>query len=156
VPDRRTASVEISSVVTASPEQVWARAATLEGVNDELFPVLRMTAPRGLRLDAADVPLGRVWLRSRLLLGGRIPVGRSDLTLLRVDATGFLERSPMTGMALWEHERTLEPHAGGCLVRDRLRARTRVPLPAALVGLVVGTLFRHRHRRLAAAFSPPG
>jgi hypothetical protein len=95
-----------------------------------------------------------VWLRSRLLLGGRLPVGHSDLTLLRVTpGRGFLERSPMTGMRVWEHERTIEDAPGGCRVQDRIRARTLVPLPAPLVAAVVRALFRHRHRRLTGFFA---
>ena len=147
-----TATVEVASVVAADPAAVWARITTLDGVNAELMPLLRMTAPQGARLD--DAPLDRAWFRSRLLLAGRLPVGVSHLTLVRVDpGRGFLERSPMTGMAVWEHERTLEADASGTLVRDRLLARPRLPVPAPVVAWLVRALFEHRHRRLRRAFS---
>lgn len=144
-------SVEVTSVVPAPPAAVWARVTTLDGVNAELWPLLRMTAPPGVTLD--DAPLDRPYFRSRLLLGGRVPIGVSHLTLVHVDpGRGFLERSPMTGMAVWEHERTLEAHGDGTLVRDRLRGRTRVAVPAPVVAAVVRAFFTHRHRRLRRAF----
>jgi hypothetical protein len=150
----RAAQVTVSASLPVPAATVWERVTTLDGVNHELAPLLRMTAPPGVALDLSDAPPGRVWLRSRLLLGGRLPVGHSDLTLLRVTpGRGFLERSPMTGMRLWQHERTIEDLPGGCHVQDRLRARTVVPVPAPLVAAVVRALFRHRHRRLARLFA---
>ena len=34
-------SFRVSSVLHASPEAVWARATTIEGVNAELMPIAR-------------------------------------------------------------------------------------------------------------------
>ena len=56
-------------IVTASqlrerPEAVWARVASLEGINHELGPWMRMTAPRGAELTPEGAPLGRRWFRS--------------------------------------------------------------------------------------------
>ena len=151
-----------SSVVGASPEAVWRRVSSFEGVNDELRPVLRMTAPRHLRaLDPAEVPLGERLFRSWVLLFGVLPFDYDDLTLVRIDpGRGFLERSKMLSQRLWEHERTLQPAAGGCRVTDRLRFEPRVPGTGALSAAFVRRVFRHRHRRLRRRFGsatpPPG
>ena len=145
--------VEVASRLDAPPAAVWARAATLDGVNDELRPLLRMTAPSGARLDGPDVPLGRRWFRSWLLLGGVLPVDYDDLTLAEVrPGEGFRERSAMLSLRRWEHDRTLSADGDGTLVVDRLRAQPRVPVPAAVPRALIGAVFRHRHRRLRRRF----
>jgi hypothetical protein len=48
--------VLIASELPARPEAVWSRVASFEGVNDELRPWLRMTAPlRGAAAMSAFV-----------------------------------------------------------------------------------------------------
>jgi len=49
----------MESHLSAPPAAVWERVSTFEGINHELGPVLRMTAPASVRsLDPADVVLG--------------------------------------------------------------------------------------------------
>jgi hypothetical protein len=142
---------------------MWRRATELEGVNYELGPIFRMTVPRGMRgATIADlepgVPVGRSWL----LLGGVLPVDYDDLCLAEIEPPRrFLERSQMATMAIWEHERTIEPLGPeACLVTDRLGFALRrlpgaVPGAGGLARRTVGALFRHRHKRLLAAHGPP-
>ena len=47
---RLSASVELG----LPPDALWASICRLEGVNYELAPILRMTAPRGLRSATID------------------------------------------------------------------------------------------------------
>jgi ligand-binding SRPBCC domain-containing protein len=150
-------SVTRSVALAAPAEHVWERATTMEGVNAELRPLLRMTVPRGLS-DAtiADlepgVPAGRSWL----LLGGLIPAGYDDLCLEVIDPPRrFLERSRMSSMEVWQHERAISPRpGGGCVLTDSLTFGLRGPL-ARIPGLealsvrIVRSLFAYRHRRLA-------
>ena len=86
-----------------------------------------------------------------MLLFGLVPFDYDDLTLVEVwPGRGFLERSSMLSMRVWEHERTIEVAAeGGCVVRDRLSFEPGLPVP---LGFVVRALFRHRHRRLRRLF----
>lgn len=155
---RPTRSVSRSVALAAPAERVWKRAARIEGVNAELRPILRMTAPRRLRGASIEdlevgVPAGRSWL----LLGGVLPVDYDDLCLAELDPPRrFLERSRMASMDLWQHERSVSPHGeGACAVTDTLTFRLRRPLAAApgamaLAERIVGALFSHRHRRLVA------
>ena len=39
--------VVTATELRAPPEEVWARVTSLEGINYELSPWMRMTAPRG-------------------------------------------------------------------------------------------------------------
>lgn len=149
---RRRGEFRVSSVLAAPADRVLARALSAEGINDELGPFLRMTVPPGLDdLDLTSVrpgPLGRSWI----LLFGLLPVDYDEIGLERVDGRGFLERSTMLSQRLWEHERTIEPAPGGCLVSDRIAWEPRPPLPGGLLRPLFGAVFRHRHRRLRRHF----
>lgn len=149
-------SVEQSSALGRAAADVWARAVTEEGINDELRPLLRMTMPRGLRgktIDAIEAgePLG--W--SLILLGGLLPVDYDDLCLAELGpGRRFLERSRTLAFTVWQHERIVEPDGErACRVTDRLGFELRSSLAwfpgmAWLARTIVGALFRHRHRRL--------
>ena len=115
--------VEQESVLAAPPDAVWARVSTFEGINDELRPLMRMTAPARVRaLDPAEVVLGERIFRSWILLFGLIPIDYDDLSLIALEpGRGFHERSTMLSMRAWEHERWLEADGDGrCRLSDRL------------------------------------
>jgi hypothetical protein len=142
-------TLEFRSRLAAPWQQVWAAATSFEGINDELRPLLRMTAPPGLRgLGMESVTLGTPLLTSTLLLGGWLPVDRMRLTLVALEAGRFVERSRLLSMSLWQHERQVRGLASGCEVTDRLWLAPRVPGTGPLLRFFVRTLFRHRHRRL--------
>ena len=147
--------VERTTRIAAPAKRVWERITTIEGVNHELGPWLRMTVPRAardLRLD--DVQLGRPVGRSWLLLAGVLPVDFDAVTLVeRGPGFRFLERSPMGSMRFWQHERVVEPDGpGACRVTDRLEFEPRLPAARRLAAGIVARLFAHRHRRLARWF----
>jgi ligand-binding SRPBCC domain-containing protein len=152
-----------ASTLPAAAEDVWARAVTPEGINDELRPLLRMTMPRSLRGGTiSEVPLGEPLGRSWILLFGLVPVDYDDLGLAeRGPGFRFLERSTMLTMSSWEHERSVRPVGEGCEVTDRLTFRLRRPLAAVpgfagLARAIVARLFAHRHRRLARYWARAG
>jgi ligand-binding SRPBCC domain-containing protein len=146
--------VVTTSELRAPPEAVWARVASLEGINYELGPWMRMTAPRGAELSPATVPLGQRWFRSWILLFGVVPFDYDDLCVERIDpGRGFLERSTMLSARRWEHERTLEPlKDDGTRLIDRVAFVPRLPATAAAHRAVIAAIFRHRHRRLEGVF----
>jgi ligand-binding SRPBCC domain-containing protein len=148
-------TVEQQSLLAAPPDAVWARVSTFEGINDELRPLMRMTAPARVRaLDPSEVVLGERIFRSWVLLFGLIPIDYDDLTLIALEpGRGFHERSRMLSMRVWEHERTLEP-AGDSATRvgDRLSFEPRLPGSGPLLERFIRATFRHRHRRLRRRF----
>jgi ligand-binding SRPBCC domain-containing protein len=149
-----TVELTTTSTLAAPPAAVWQRIASMEGINHELGPWLRMTSPRGTELSVDQVPLGRRWFRSWVLLGGVIPFDYDDLCVERLEpGRGFLERSSMLSAGVWEHERTLEPLAGGgTRLTDRVAFEPRVAVIRRLHRAVIAATFRHRHRRLRAWF----
>lgn len=141
-----------ASVLAVAPEDLWARVGTVDGANLELAPWLRMTAPRHVR-RLEDLPTGVPAFRSWLLLVGLVPVDRDEVRLVGVDPLhGFVERSRLLSAPRWEHERTLERHAAGTLLTDRLDVVVRRALPVRAHRAVVAATFDHRHRQLRAAF----
>ena len=151
------AEIVVSSRLAADAAAVWDRVTTPAGINDEMRPYMRMTLPRGIeQLDLESVELGRPIGRSWILLFGLIPFDYDDLTLVELErGRRFLERSRMLSQRSWEHERTLEPDGGGCLITDRVRWEPRLGLPGAPLRPLIAWLFRHRHRRLRRRFSGP-
>jgi ligand-binding SRPBCC domain-containing protein len=153
--DRRSAEIAVSSSLRATPAEVWDRVITPEGIRDEMRPYMRMTLPPGVeQLDAESVELGKRIGRSWILLFGLLPFDYDDITLVRLEpGRGFLECSRMLSQRVWEHERTLEPTAGGgCLITDRVSWQPRLGLPGRPLRPLIGWFFRHRHKRLRRHF----
>lgn len=149
------AEFEVSSRLHAGVDSVWERIMTAEGINDELMPIVRMTAsPQLRRIAPEDVVVGTRLCRSWILLFGFLPIDYDDIVLERLEpGRGFLERSTMLSQRLWEHERTLERDGDDrCRITDRIRYRPRIPLPARWLRPVFQMMFRHRHRRLRRHF----
>src|SRR6266566_7365602 len=148
------APIVTRSLLHAPREDVWRRVSTAQGINDELWPLFRMTAPRSLREEGlAQVQLGRRICRSWVLLFGVLPVDYDDITLVRLEPpAGFLERSRMLSQRMWEHERTLEDAAEGCILTDRVTYVPRLRVPDRVLRAVYAFVFGHRHRRLRRRF----
>jgi len=151
---RSTRTVSIESELAAPADAVWAVVGTMDGVNAELGPWIRMTVPprrAGFRIEQA--PLGETAFDSWICFAG-IPFDRHSLRLERVEpGRGFDEASRSWLQARWNHSRTLKPTtAGGCVVHDRVEFEPRVSLLAPLAERVVRAVFRHRHRVLVRRF----
>jgi ligand-binding SRPBCC domain-containing protein len=141
------------SELRAPQDRVWAWITSVEGISRELWPLLRMTAPRNVR-NIQDIPIepGRPLFRSWVLLFGLLPIDRSDLTLLRLEqGRKFVEQSPMLSMRLWRHERTLEPSGERTTLTDKLTFEPR--LATTLTRWFIATVFAHRHAVLRRQFS---
>lgn len=142
--------VELSfeSEVMAAPARAWEHVTSFKGISQEMMPLLRMTAPKGVTsISDLEITLGKPLFRSWLFLFGVFPVGHMRLTLVEFeDGAGFTEQSPMTGMRLWRHERRIIPAGSGCIVSDRLAFE---PLwGRSIASRCVRILFNHRHKIL--------
>lgn len=145
--------LDITSRLIAPAAAVWAAVRTMEGVNAELAPWVRMSVPaaaRGLTID--DAPLDRPAFDSWLLALGVVPFDRHRLTLVEVRPGHFVERSSSLLQRLWRHERDVAAGLDGTtIVRDQLFVEPRLPV-SFLVRPIVAAIFRWRHRRLQARF----
>ena len=109
-----------------------------------------------VRSSVVPAPRDQVWAgRAWILLAGIVPVEFDDLVITGMEAPRyFQERSSLGSCRVWEHRRELDALPDGSTrVTDTLRAEPRTVLPGPVVRMVVGALFRHRHRRLIRKFS---
>ena len=140
------------SRLAADADAVWAHATSLEGINAELGPWLRMTAPPGIADISADPPLGEFWFHSWILVLGLFPYDRMHLRITALEHRRFVEQSTMLWLKGWRHERLVEPVEGGCVIEDRLTPQPRIPGSMPVVRFIIGRLFDHRHSRLRKEF----
>lgn len=151
----RARTFTITTDLNAPASVVWARVATMRGVNDELAPLVRMTVPAEFRERSIDEwQPGAIGFSSWILLLRLIPF---DLHFFGMDhvepGRSFAERSSSLLQKEWRHERTVEPIAPGrCRVTDRVTFEPRLPLVAWLLRPIFRFVFQHRHRRLRARF----
>jgi ligand-binding SRPBCC domain-containing protein len=129
---------------------VWEVVTSAEGVNHELWPVVRMTVPRGSELELRVGHLGRSWI----LLGGLVPIDYDDLHIASFEpGRGFSERSVLGSASEWHHDRSLSDlPGGGCRVVDRIAFEPRVRALGGLQAFFFEATFRWRHRRLQGRF----
>ena len=136
-------------------ETVWDVVSTMAGVNAELAPWLRMTAPpEATNMRIEDAPVSERLFASWVLLAGVVPIDRHYFMLAAVErGCGFVEQSTSWSERRWEHRRHLEPRGeGGCTLTDRLTFAPRVRLSGPLLVRVIDAVFSHRHRGLRGRF----
>ncbi|MEC8104448.1 MAG: hypothetical protein VX133_12005 [Pseudomonadota bacterium] len=136
------------SRVPVSPQVAWEWITSVDGISKEMSPLLRMTAPKGVKkITDVEVTLGRPLFKSCLLLFGVIPVDYSHVTLVKFDdGQSFTESSKMGSMKLWKHRREVIESESGCLIRDILEFEP--VFASSAVAWCVNFLFKHRGRRL--------
>lgn len=147
--------LEFVSHVAAPRARVWAAVASMSGVNAELAPLVRMTAPRGVDRIDADDPQVRAGFASWILLLGFVPLDRHRFGFAHiVDGYRFDERSTSWLHRSWRHTRTVTDGPGGssAFVRDELAIEPRLELLAPFARIAVRSVFRHRHARLRRRF----
>ena len=152
----RQTTVMRSSRLRASAADVWTAATSMDRINREMAPWLRMTYPSeaaGLTLDSPEVRLGEPLFTSYVLFLGVLPVERMLVTLTALEpGRRFVEQSRMLFIRSWRHERTIAPDGDGCVVTDQLTVEPPLPIFTPLVGAIVEAFFGHRHRQLRAFF----
>ncbi len=137
------------TTVARPADAAWTAATTLDGIAAELPSPLRLRTKPAVS-SLADLLASDTTVVATLRLGP-IPVLRwtPGLERLDVDARTFVETSTdMTWMRTWRHERRImELGPDRSRVEDRVSGSSALPL----TGMVVGWLFRARHRRLQRA-----
>ena len=136
----------------ASRSEVWAAVSTVDGINQEVAPFLRMTDPtHGSHFDAEPWRTGTPVLWQ---LGfGFIPVDRHRVEMVALpDGRGFRESSSSWWHRVWWHERSLLDAPSGCIVRDDVEIQPRLAVSDPLIGRSVRWMFRRRHQHLRRRF----
>ena len=100
---------QVSSTLEVTPMEV-AGLLTMKGVNKELSPLIRMTAPSEWSDRAIfEWPTGRTLFSSWILLFGVIPIDRHSFFFQSIDRQrGFVEESSSLTNRLWCHSREID------------------------------------------------
>ena len=146
-----TVRLSFTTELPASVEDVWAWSTSIRGIKLEMWPVLKITFPKGMTGIDKDTTLAKPLCRCQFLLLGLVPIDMSKLTFVEFDpGHRFVEQSPLLSMRSWRHERIVTPSAMGTLVTDNLEFSPRLGAP--LVRFFVRKFFEHRHAVLARTF----
>jgi hypothetical protein len=144
-------TLSFGSALDAPAATVWDAVGTMRGVNEELRPWIRMTAPpeaSSMRIE--DAPVATPLFASWILLAGVLPIDRHSFNLAEVErGRGFHEDSTSWTQRRWEHRRYVEPRGeSACVLTDELTFTPRVPAIGPILARVITAIFRHRHRVL--------
>lgn len=148
-------SLVFKSKLKTSRETLWQWITSTEGITAELSPLIRMTAPKGIAslTDLKVRPKTRLF-RSYIFLLGIVPMGFADMTLQELNENeGFIEKSPMSSMKSWRHERRIDqdPTDQSCVILvDRLDFEPWLAEKTAT--WLVKKLLENRHRVLRERF----
>lgn len=146
-----TVELTFTTEVPASVADVWAWSTSIRGIKSEMWPVLKITFPKGMTGIDKDTTLQKPLCRCQFLLLGVVPIDMSKLTFVEFEpGRRFVEQSPLLSMRSWRHERIVTPMPGGTRVTDNLSFSPRLGAP--LVRFFVKKFFEHRHAVLARAF----
>lgn len=140
-------TIELASQLAAPVDVVWQHAASVAGINAELWPV-RMHLPRDPEVLSrlAENRAARGVLISLL---GILPLDWHWLGIQQVTpGRGFHEISSSLWMRRWVHIRSIEPTDGGCLLRDWVEFTPRIGSLGPLLAPLYRAIFRRRHQAL--------
>ena len=152
----RAFTFDQTSHLDADKDVVLAHATSFVGVNKELGPFLRMTAPAEYREKSLfEAPTGVAIFRSIILLFLFLPIDYDLIMFESLDPkSGFVETSTMLSCKSWRHERRVTASkGGGCDVLDRITFTPRMPGAGYLLIHVMKFFFRHRHAQLRKLFT---
>jgi len=139
---------ELSSTLDCSKETIQ-RTLTMEGVNAELGPLVRMTAPPAWQnVPIPEWPEKEPLFKSWILLFGLVPIDRHSFYFDSVDAGGFSEASSSWMNRLWRHTRQIDSVESGVRVKDAVEFELRLPFLGRLLLPIYKAVLQRRHRYL--------
>jgi ligand-binding SRPBCC domain-containing protein len=154
--------VSFSTVIEAPPGVVWERAGRVSGINDELWPLIKMSCPPHLdRIAAPPHAVGAPPVHGWMLLFGVVPIERRSIQFDVLEDGRFVDCSTGWLNGLWRHDRSVVARDdGSTLLTDKLVLEPRLGIMRILLRPTVTWTFGRRHRRLRRHFpatlgSPP-
>ena len=146
-------SYSITSVLDL-PVDEFLETLTMQGVNSELKPLVRMTAPAAFSGKSIfEWPVRQKLFRSWILLFGILPIDRHSFYFETINSgEGFAEHSTSWTNEYWSHERRIAAHSSGCRVTDTVSFKSRIPFVDKVLEPAYRLVFWLRHRNLRARY----
>ena len=149
----RMMEFEYTSELKVGAEILRRDAFTMEGVNFELFPLIKMTSPKThTSKSILEWPKNERVFTSVLLLLGFIPVDCHSFNFIGLEHDGFEEHSSTFMNKIWNHKRTIIDAGNRSLVVDKVSYQSRTPLIGSLMKPLYKFIFEHRHNRLRSKY----
>lgn len=148
-----TRQFELEIFLPLSAELLAADILSIRGVNFELFPFVRMTAPTDWKEKPISMwPVDTALFASFVLLFGFIPLDWHRFRFCSVGAEGFKESSSSFINRQWQHERMILSCDAGVTVKDSVAFESKIELLGAVLLPVYKAIFAYRHKRLASRY----
>ncbi|WP_284380908.1 hypothetical protein [Litoribrevibacter albus] len=146
-------SFELQSKLDESADTLSKALLTMGGVNNELGPYIRMSAPaRWSSMSLADWPTNEVLFTSWITLFGVLPIDLHRFKFEETNEQGFKETSSSLMNRAWHHSRLITELDEGCLVTDTVQYQSKLGPVGRLFLPVYKAIFKHRHRRLISRY----
>jgi hypothetical protein len=140
---------EAHSRIEGDQKLVARELLTMEGVNHELHPIVKMTASsEWAKKPLTEWPVNIALFTSTILLFGLVPVDAHTFRLRDVHSNGFQESSSSLVNNEWNHRRTISNQPSGCLVHDVVEYLPKVSILGQMMKPIYKAIFNHRHKRL--------
>ena len=144
---------EMESILKSDIERLSKELFTMKGVNEELYPIVTMSAPTIWKSKPiTDWPKNTKLFKSRINFLGYIPIDLHDFEFSDISKDGFKENSSSLMNKQWKHERSIVQSGDDVIVRDRVDYESKVGLVGLLLKPVYKSIFRHRHSKLKAKY----
>lgn len=125
---------------------------TMTAVNQELFPLIRMTASKKWHNQPIyEWKTDKKLFNSVILLFGVFPVDLHFFNMTNVSPNGFQENSSSLINKHWKHKRTIDTDEQIITIIDEVNFKARLPFIDIILKPVYKQIFFHRHRKLAKA-----
>lgn len=126
---------------------------TMNGVNFELGPWLRMSAPAEWGTKPIyEWPTQAPIFTSRIFFLGFIPIDLHRFRFISVGTSGFEESSSALLNRVWAHQRSIQPYAEGSKVIDQVSYEPKSKLLGRILKPIYRATFAHRHKRLKSKY----
>ena len=144
---------EVTSLLSNATLEGVRSTLNMKGVNKELGPLFRMSAPGEWRdRPIKNWPTNQFLFTSWIFLFGIFPFDRHQFYFKETDVSGFCEASSSGTNRIWRHRRSVPGEYGAVTVRDEVSFEPRVFIPGALFRFVARLIFEKRHRYLRNTF----
>ena len=147
-------SFEMETQLPVSSNELAHDTLKMSGVNYELGPLLKMSAPDFWQSKSiTEWPTNQNLFSSNILLLGLIPIDRHFFNFKTIDSFGFKENSKSLMNSLWSHERLIKSVGSGSVIKDVIIYKSKLGILGNLFMPIYKAIFKHRHSRLRAKYS---
>lgn len=145
---------ELETYLPVCPTDLISFTFNMAGVNYELGPLLKMSAPDMWESKALNLwPTNQDLFSSNILLLNTIPIDRHTFFFHSIDSFRFNEQSKSILNKSWSHERKIEHKGSGSVIKDTIIFKSRLSVLGFLFTPIYKAVLKHRHNRLKTKYS---